>query len=266
MKSRNIQLSKILVLLIMLPFMSTNIEAQSGDFEFLFSEDGNTEGWVVFGDGTIAVQSEVLTYTYGSNTAGFQLNPPSSDIYIDKTDYPYLAIQLSSQPSERTYMYCKVSGAGGWYENKSNAVTDEDLNALNVFYYDLNGNFPTDTLADGLIDRLIFNLSDTVNATVDVDWIKTFASVQDIKDYVTLSTGLDDIVNESETKIFSGEGEIKVQNCELNSKIEIYDISGRFMNSSIALTNEITINCDRGIYIVKVSNETTTQIEKVIVY
>ncbi|WP_430933830.1 DUF6383 domain-containing protein [Saccharicrinis sp. 156] len=244
-----------------------NLSAQSGDFEFLFDTDEDKEGWVTFNGGAISVASGSLTYTYGISTDGFQLNPPSEDIYVEKANYPYLAMQLSHQPAIRTYMYCKVNGVGAWYGNKVNAIDDAVVNAANVFYYDLSGdNFPDVALADGKIDRLIFNLEDGTHTTVDVDWIKTFASVEAIKTYANIqSTDLGDDVNQQQTKVISGRNKIYIQQCELNAKVEVFDISGRFVHSSVATTNELSIASDKGIFIVKVSGDSTIT-QKVVVF
>ena len=161
-------------------------------FEFLFDTEDDTEGWTGFGGGTFSVASGSLTFTYGSATSGFELNPPVTSIGLDKTNFPYLAIKLSETPTVRRFMYCKVGSTGSWYLGKANPPADEALDAVNVFYYDLSGaNFPDVTLPDGEITRLIFNLqTDDGSTKVDVDWIKTFASLEDIKAYA-LSTSVD---------------------------------------------------------------------------
>lgn len=256
------------ILLVALFFINFNLTAQTGDFEFLFETDGDLEGFQSFGTGgTSTVASGRLTFTYGSSTSGIELNPPSTNIYIDKNNYKYLAIKLSGTPSLRRYMYCKTS-AGGWYGNKANPPADVELDAANIFYYDISGdNFPTSALPDGLITRIIFNFEDATESSIDIDWIKTFESREAIIAYAGLTLGLDDIDNKFKTKIISSNNKIDIKNCELNAKIEVFNLAGVLVNTTIAVSSDFSIPIYyKGVYIVKISVESLVDSTKVIVY
>jgi hypothetical protein len=270
MKTKITQLAIVLIAI-----FSINMSfAQSGDFEFLFETDGDTEGFSSFSSGAFTVSNGSLTYTYGAATSGFELNPPSSVINLDGTNFPYLAIKLSNTPFARTMFYLKTNGTGKWYDNKTTrGEVNVGLNAQHIFLFDMSGDhFTTTALSDGAIERMIFaldNTGDTSGTTsVDVEWIKTFASVGAVETYAAaqvLSTH--DVVAGTKTNILSGDNAINIKNAEINSKIEVYNLTGGLVSSIISTSSELSIVvATEGIYIVKISGESSVITDKVIVY
>jgi hypothetical protein len=265
-----LKITKSAILLIAIFFTTTYVNAQSGDFEFLFEGTANDgtelEGFSNFGSGgSTAVANGNLTFTFGLNTSGFELNPPASTINIEKANFPYLAIKLSAIPAARQYMYCKTN-AGSWYKNKVNPILDSGLEAVNVVYWNMSGDdFKTTPLPDGAIARLIFNLEPTdktATPSVDVAWIKSFASVQAIADYAGVTLGVNDVVNQSKVKIISGDNKISVKYCEPNTLVEIFDLLGRNLHSS-TVNNNTSVNIKTaGICIVKLTNTDGSVITK----
>lgn len=264
MKTKITQLS---ILLIALFFMNAN--AQSGDFEFLFNTDADLEGWTSWNGGALAVSGGVLTYTYSGSNTGMELNPPATAIDINETANPYIAIKLSSEP-ERMNFFCNI----GWYKETtiggvSNYVVDAELNAANVFYFDFFSQYdsPLKDLPDGAVTRIIYRLQHATAASVDIEWIKTFASREAIAAYAGVTLSADEF-SKSQISILSGDNKIKVNRCELNSKIQVFDLLGKRVKSLITKSNEVDINLNtEGVYIVKVEDTSGSVFtKKAIVY
>lgn len=274
------KITQVSMLLIALFFMNTELSAQTdGDFEFLFDStatDGTElEGWTNFGkNGAISVANGNLTYTYGDATAGFEVYPPSTPINLNKTNFPYLAIQLSHTPAARVLLHFKTGTIAAWYDSKTtNGEVDATLNGAHVFLFDLSGDhFTTTGIEDGEIGRIIFALDNSGDAeaktSVDIAWIKTFASVQAIKDYAAANPVLSttNITNESQTQIISGTNNINIKGCELNANVQVFNVFGQSVYATIANSDELSINiATTGIYIVKVSGENGTITKKTLV-
>ncbi|CAH8283512.1 putative secreted protein (Por secretion system target) [Mariniflexile fucanivorans] len=273
------KITQVSMLFVALFFMNVNLNAQSADFEFLFDTDGDTEGFI---GGTVA--QGALKFDYGSNVKRFDYAPTTgtSPLRLDKTNFPYLAMQLSAVPNTRHYVFIDVDGIGqGWYLDKGNPITDPDLIAQNIIFYDMAGeNFDLDNnnatplvgLDDSgakVIDRLLFNFYDDSGVTsVYVGWIKTFASVQAIKDYAAanpFTLGVNDVANKSLTKVISGENKIDIVKCELNAKVQVFDLLGKQVHSSVAKSTNLSIPFfNKGIYVVKISGEASVLTKKII--
>ncbi|WP_159017822.1 T9SS type A sorting domain-containing protein [Algibacter sp. L3A6] len=261
------------MLLIALFFMNAGLNAQSGDYEYLFNTDGDAEGFVGFNNANpLEVSGGVMTYTYEDATDGFQMEMPTPTTYLDKNNYPYMAIKLSHTPASRVLMYLKTAGTGAWYKNKiAYGEADTDLNNDHIFFFDISGdNFTTSALNDGAIERIILaldntgDLTDPIRTTVDVEWIKTFVSIQAIKNYVEPLSNRD-VANRSLTKIISGENKIDIVKCELNAKVQIFDLLGKQLHSSVAQFSNVSIPFyNQGVYIVKITGEASVFAKKIL--
>ncbi|MDO7173763.1 T9SS type A sorting domain-containing protein [Mariniflexile sp. AS56] len=266
------KITQVSMLFIALFFITTNVKAQSGDFEFLFETAGDTEGFTSFSGGAFSVAGGSLTFTYGASTAGFELNPPSSAINLDGTNFPYLAIQLSNTPFARTMFYLKTNGTGAWYDNKTTrGEVDSALNSQHIYFFDMSGaHFTTTALTNGAIERIIFGLDNTGDTSgttsVNVGWIKTFASVQAIKDYAAAHPlSVNDIANKSQTKIITGDNKIDIVKCELNAKVQVFSLLGQEVHSSVAKSTQLSIPFfSKGVYVVKIAGETSVLTKKII--
>lgn len=161
----------------------------TGRLKFLFNILGDTEGF----SGASVITAGNLTFSYGGTTKRFDFIAPTSEPFstmsLKKEEYPYLAIKVSAIPNGRQYMFLETTSAGGtkygkWYKNKVNP----DAHALNVdgiLIYDIAGsNFTDIKLEDGLINRLLFNFTDDAAATVDIDWIIAFKSIEELESYL----------------------------------------------------------------------------------
>ncbi|CAH8283514.1 putative secreted protein (Por secretion system target) [Mariniflexile fucanivorans] len=243
---------------------------EPGEFEFLFETVGDTEGW---SNGSVA--DGVFTFTYGSSTKRFDLIDPPSSVSLNKANFPYLAIQFTATPSVRRYMFLETTSSGGtkvgaWYKNKANPEPDPDLDPVNVFYYNMAGaNFTTTELEDGQINRLLFNCSDDTGATtVGVAWIKTFASVQAIKDYAAAHPLSVDALKHDVVTIYPNpvKGSFTITK-SLGADVEIYNVVGKLLAKTKIENNEQQIDISNfvsGIYFVRIKNNGIITTKKII--
>lgn len=267
-------IKQISILLIALFFINTNLEAQSGNFEFLFETLGDEEGFT----GATVITAGNLTFSYDGSTASTKrfdfiapTSAPLSIVSLKKADFPYLAIKLSNLPSARQYMFLETTSSAGikngkWYQNKSNPVVESVFSDNNILYYHIAGaNFTTTELEDGYIDRLLFNYANDTAGTVDIDWIKTFASVTAIADYAGLTLGLNDVLK-TETKFITRKNKIDIRGCDINAKVEVFSLLGQRVFSGVSKSNEASVDIgSSGIYIVKIAGESGVLTKKVLV-
>lgn len=168
-----------------------------GRLKFLFDTDNNFETIVGFNNPSttsMSVFGGSLTGVYDSVEGYFGFQTPTGNELTVSSDYPILAIKLDHEPASRFSMYF----AGGWYANDKTGFKDVDNASINdqgVFYYDLSTDGPgfgsgaVQPFADGAttytdVKRLIFLLGDAGNTSIDVDWIISFKSVEDLENFL----------------------------------------------------------------------------------
>lgn len=272
MKTKITQLSMLLIALF---FMNVCLNAQSGNYEYLFETNGDSEGITARGGGSITVSGGVLTYTHG----GTGIDLPTGNL-VDKTNFPYIAVQVDELDGRLELFIRTNDGVGGWY-NETNVEADgridyweydETLNGQGVYYWNLNYTHwdgDDESLTDGgTIDLAIIRLSDGVSTSLN--WIKTFASVQDIANYAAAnpfpSLSTSDILNTPKALVFSANKEIKIQNCEINAEVGVYNLLGKQLYYSVAKSDELSVKINQtGVYIVKIKTHNGVLTKKTIV-
>jgi hypothetical protein len=265
------KITQLSMLFTALFFMNLNLTAQSGDFEFLFDTDGDAEGFASWGGG-VNVANGVLTLTYdsGESNNGIQANPPTATQYLNKATHPIMAIKLSAAPSRMDAFV----NLGWWKETTTkSSVVDADFNDEFIYYWNFTDGWDKSTkeFADGNVklDRIILKIlgNGLADETVDISWIKSFATVTDLATYAGVTLGVNDAESVSKTKVLSGKNKIEVKNCELNASVEVFDITGRLVRTTNAASSNLSFSLDvKGIYIVKISGEKSVITEKVLAY
>ncbi|MDW5290195.1 PA14 domain-containing protein [Formosa sp. PL04] len=244
-----------------------------GAFEFLFDTNNDFEGWTDFnnpGTTSLAVTSGELQSNY-SNTNGYFGIQYEDDIEFS-SEHPYLAIKIDHLPASRFSFYM----ASGWYNNDKNGFSNLQNVALNdagIYIFDLSENGPgfgasgTQLFADGTnyidTNRVIFIIDDadtsgTTNASYnDIEWIKNFASLDDIFEYAGLTLSIKD---EKQDLVSLYPNPIKnkftVTN-SLGSNLELYNIVGKVLLKRSLESNKEELDIsylNSGIYFVRIMN------------
>jgi hypothetical protein len=265
------KITNLMMFIVALFFMNQNVSAQSGDFQFLFDTDGDAEGFVSWG-GSVSVANGVLTLAYnsGDSNNGIQANPPAATQYLNKGTHPIMAIKLSAAPSRMDAFV----NLGWWKETttKSYAV-DADFNDEFIYYWNFTDDWdkPIKQFADGNVElaRIIIKIlgNGVADETVDISWIKSFASVTDLASYAGVTLAINDVASISKTKVVSGLDKIEIKNCELNASVEVFDITGRLVRTAKAVSSNLSLSLDvKGIYIVKISGQKSIIAKKAIAY
>ena len=168
-----------------------------GRLKFLFDTDDDFETIESFNNPsttTMTVSDGALTATYDSEAGYFGFQTPTGNELTVSSEFPILAIKLDHLPASRFGLYF----AGSWYANNKTGfedVDDAEVNGNGVYYFDLSTNGPgfgsgaVQPFADGAttytdVKRLIFLLGDKGNTSISVDWIISFKSVDDLKEYI----------------------------------------------------------------------------------
>lgn len=168
----------------------------TGRIKFLFNNDGDNENWVSFNNPSTTsfeVSGGSLNATYEPEGGYFGIEQDRGNVqFTISSAFPYLAIKLDHAP-ERMAFYL----AGGWYNNDKNGfsnVPHTELNNQGVYIYDMSPNGPgfgsgavqpldgTDVYSD--TNRAIFLMRDFDDTSNSIDWIISFASIEDILDFV----------------------------------------------------------------------------------
>lgn len=172
-------------------FIGPDFLYPTGRLKFLFNVLGDTEG---FSGGAVTTAGN-FTWPYGGSTSRFDFIAPTSEPFstmsLKKEEYPYLAMKVSAIPNGRQYMFLETTGDdsgvkyGKWYKNKVNPDPIVGLIDKNIIVYDIGGaNFTTTKLEDGLINRMLFNFTDSAGGSLDIDWIIAFKSIEELEAYV----------------------------------------------------------------------------------
>jgi hypothetical protein len=171
-------------------FIGPDFLYPTGRLKFLFNVQGDSEG---FANGAVTTAGN-FTWPYGGSTSRFDFIAPKvepfSTMSLKKDEYPYLAMKVSAIPDGRQYMFFETTSDSGvkygkWYKNKKNPDPIVGLIDKNIIVYDIAGaNFTSTKLEDGLINRLLFNFTDSAGGTIDVDWIIAFKSIAELEAYV----------------------------------------------------------------------------------
>ncbi|MDO7173764.1 PA14 domain-containing protein [Mariniflexile sp. AS56] len=254
-----------------------------GQFEFLFDIDGDFEGWTSFNNPvatSMAVISGKLQATYPA-TNGYLGIQHQADLEFS-VDHPYVAIKIDHLPASRMSFYM----ASGWYNNDKDGfsnVANTTLNNQGIYVFDLSTNGPgfgsgkTQVFASGTnytdTNRIIFliddnNTSSTTNATYnDIEWIKNFASLQDIAAYAGLTLGVNSL-KQDVVSIYPNpvKGSFIVSQ-GLGADVEIYNIVGKLLTKEKIENNKEQIDISgfvSGIYFVRISNNGIMTTKKII--
>lgn len=270
------KITQVSMLFIALFFMNVTLNAQSGDYEYLFNTDGDAEGITIRSGGPIEVAGGVLTYTHG----GTGINLPIGNL-IDKTNFPYIAVQMEQLNGRLEFFLRTDDGVGGWY-NETDVEADErvdlweydeTLNSQGVYFWNVNYEFwdkPAEALTDGgTLDLVIMRLSDGTPNNTKINWIKTFASIEAIDAYAAANPfptlGVNDVA-QSQTRIISGVNKIDINKIELNAKVQVFDLLGKSLFSSVAKSDRLSIDINTtGVYIVKIVGASSVITKKVLV-
>lgn len=168
----------------------------TGRIKFLFDNDGNNENWVSFNNPSTTsfeVSGGALNATFEPEDGYFGIEQDRGDVqFTISSAFPYLAIKLDHAPERMAFYF-----AGGWYNNDKNGfsnVPHTELNNKGVYIYDMSPNGPgfgsgavqpldgTDVYSD--TNRAILLLRDFDDTSNSIDWIISFASIEDIVDFV----------------------------------------------------------------------------------
>ncbi|MFB9057332.1 IPT/TIG domain-containing protein [Mariniflexile ostreae] len=168
-----------------------------GRLKFLFDTDNDFETIESFnnpGSTGMSVSGGSLTGTFDSLDGYFGFQTPTGKELTVSSEFPLLAIKLDHLPASRFGFYF----AGGWYANNKTGfehVPNPEINDQGVYYFDLStsgsgfGSSAVQPFANGATTytdtkRLIFLLGDAGNTSLSVDWIISFKSVEDLKNFI----------------------------------------------------------------------------------
>ncbi|MGQ1784584.1 MULTISPECIES: DUF4979 domain-containing protein [unclassified Saccharicrinis] len=159
--------------------------------KFAFDTDGDAEGWMADdADGaTYEVSNGKFNVTYGSaQGADFEL---SEDIKVLAAEFPILAIRIDGAPYGDNAEFTFETELGK-YQNISNNW-DGKMND-DVFYYDLRKSFEFGQTIDPDVASALSTFKWTISGAdgaqtgYSVDWVKSFQSVDDLRNLVKEET------------------------------------------------------------------------------
>ncbi|MHA7943861.1 carbohydrate-binding protein [Formosa sp. 3Alg 14/1] len=254
-----------------------------GEFEFLFDTNNDFEGWADFnnpGTTSMTVTSGELQSNYLNTNGYFGIQ------YIDDIEFssahPYVAIKIDHLPASRFSFYM----ANGWYNNDKNGFSNLQnvaLNSAGIYVFDLSENGPgfgssgTQIFPDGsnYIDtnRVIFIIDDgdtsgTSNTTYnDIEWIKNFASLEDIAEYAGLTLSITDNKQDS-ISLFPNpvQSKFTITNSQ-GAHLEVYNMLGKVLFKRQLESNKEEVDISHlsgGIYFVRTVNNGRVSIKKIL--
>ena len=192
---------------------TVDVTVAKGRFDFSFGE--GLSPWYLDN----SQHSSVASYSDGKTTVNLGLNDQKyrADLklvdkerpYLDISKYPILAIKIAlpSFSDNNTYegavkldLVNGDDGKGGTYKNAGNKYSILNApttpGAVEYIYYDLKaGNFgkdgyylPTSPFAASTFNIKIADFKNPSPTTYDIYWVKSFASVEELTDYVKSET------------------------------------------------------------------------------
>ncbi|TXG37404.1 T9SS type A sorting domain-containing protein [Seonamhaeicola maritimus] len=188
------------------------------------------------------------------------------DNILDVSNYPILAMKGERPP---VYANFRLMTSGADPHHKPG--TDENSMLLSgttdVWYWDINA------LIGSNVELIGFNCVDTGQAdpisVMNVDFIGTFASVQELTDYnngtITLSNN-DSEISENNLKLFPNPTK-DVVNFENSTNevmtINVYNITGRKLFSTTERQIDMS-SLASGVYLFKIETETASAVKRVV--
>ena len=255
----------------------------AGQFEFLFETNNNFEGWSSFnnpGTTSMSVTSGALQATYAA-TAGYLGIQYPADLEFSSA-HPYVAIKIDHLPAGRMAFYM----ANGWYNNDKegfSSLANTTLNNSGIYVYDLSANGPgfgssakkifTDNENYTDTNRIIFlidenDTSSTSNSTYnDIEWIKNFASIQDIIDYAGVTLAVNDVQKEVISMYPNPVKSSFTITNHLGANVEIFDMVGRLILKSSIKSNKQSIDINhfkKGMYLIRVNSNGSILSKKIL--
>ncbi len=156
--------------------------------KFDFNVDGDTEGWMANG-ASYEVKDGHFTATYGATQGGdFEL---SEDIKVLAAEFPILAIRIDGAPYGDNADFTFETELGK-YQNISNNW-DGKIND-DVYYYDLRKSFEFGQTIDPEVETILETFKWSISGAAaaqegySVDWVKSFQSIDDLRNLVKEET------------------------------------------------------------------------------
>lgn len=259
MKNFTLKKQKLMLALIAVFFTVNMATAQTGLLSYEFETDGDAEGWYInnYNTGATAeVSGGSINVAYDLTQGEYnRANLIMDDLEVNPASYPILAIKWVNAPVRTFQLHCNI----GTYNNDSDGSNHDGVLNDNVYYYDLTNNFNSgnylslteSTTLDYLQWKVTENISEGTTG-YQIEWIRTYASLSALEAALS-ATPISKGEAENQCTIYSGNSKILVSGCECNAKIELFDISGKLVSTTIAASEEEAIACEKGIFIVKVS-------------
>lgn len=228
-------------------------------YEFESDAQGFVGHWgggaTAWENGKLVVKTNGTTTYVGARKEGFACN---------FSNWPVIAVKVDELPAGvgdwKLSMAVKLDGVN-YTDIKMPASTAVMKDGMYIFdvataLTDMGKTIPTATLTADNHFYLEFGDCESVDASAEIDWIRSFASVEEAKAFAGITTSAPSVPTKSSTSVYASNDQLIVDGISVGTIVSIYNSAGMLIKQLKATSGSETVNIGNGLYIVKVGNQT----------